>query len=48
MILFTNSITAEDKDNKLMSSSGMEASEQEMQDALEEFDEEDGDDALLG
>lgn len=48
VILFTNSITAEDKDNKLMSSSGMEASEQEMQDALEEFDEEDGDDALLG
>ncbi|KAI2602320.1 hypothetical protein GGR54DRAFT_526453 [Hypoxylon sp. NC1633] len=39
----------EDKDNKLMSSSGLEASEQEMQEALEEeFDEDDGDSAMLG
>ncbi|KAI6091024.1 hypothetical protein F4821DRAFT_227311, partial [Hypoxylon rubiginosum] len=36
----------EDKDNKLMSSSGLEASEQEMQEVLEDFDD-DGDDALL-
>lgn len=30
-----------------MSSSGMEASEQEMQEALEDFDDGDGDSALL-
>ncbi|KAI1311734.1 hypothetical protein F5Y03DRAFT_287540 [Xylaria venustula] len=30
----------EDKDNKLMSSSGLEASEQDMQDVLDEFDDE--------
>ncbi|KAI1426277.1 hypothetical protein F5Y12DRAFT_713274 [Xylaria sp. FL1777] len=30
----------EDKDNKLMSSSGLEASEQDMQDVLQEFDDE--------
>ncbi|KAI1777564.1 hypothetical protein F4818DRAFT_317740 [Hypoxylon cercidicola] len=37
----------EDKDNKIMSSSGLEASEQEMQEALEDFDDGDGDSALL-
>ncbi|GAW15206.1 hypothetical protein ANO14919_046150 [Xylariales sp. No.14919] len=31
----------DDKDNKLMSSSGLEASEQDMQDVLQEFDDED-------
>ncbi|KAI1389201.1 uncharacterized protein F4822DRAFT_272692 [Hypoxylon trugodes] len=38
----------EDKDSKLMSSSGLEASEQEMQDALEDFDEGDGDNTMIG
>ncbi|OTB00812.1 hypothetical protein M426DRAFT_323925 [Hypoxylon sp. CI-4A] len=38
----------EDKDSKLMSSSGLEASEQEMQDALDDIGEGDGDDALMG
>ncbi|KAL7623615.1 Translation initiation factor eIF-2B subunit gamma [Parahypoxylon ruwenzoriense] len=38
----------EDKDSKLMSSSGLEASEQEMREALEDIDEGDGDNDLLG
>lgn len=38
----------EDKDSKLMSSSGLEASEQEMQDALEDLDEGDDDSVMLG
>ncbi|KAI1656258.1 nucleotide-diphospho-sugar transferase [Daldinia decipiens] len=37
----------EDKDSKLMSSSGMEASEQEMQEALDDIDESDRDSAVL-
>ncbi|KAI1135831.1 nucleotide-diphospho-sugar transferase [Hypoxylon sp. FL0543] len=38
----------EDKDSKLMSSSGLEASEQEMQEALDDIEEGDGDAAMLG
>ncbi|KAI2463852.1 nucleotide-diphospho-sugar transferase [Annulohypoxylon bovei var. microspora] len=38
----------EDKESKLMSSSGLEASEQEMREALDDIDEGDGDTALLG
>ncbi|KAI1442200.1 hypothetical protein F5Y02DRAFT_397479 [Annulohypoxylon stygium] len=38
----------EDKESKLMSSSGMEASEQEMREALDEIDGGDGDTAMLG
>ncbi|KAI1106390.1 hypothetical protein F4804DRAFT_41778 [Jackrogersella minutella] len=38
----------EDKESKLMSSSGLEASEQEMRDALDDLDESDGDIAMLG
>lgn len=34
----TDFYAAEDKDNKLMSSSGLEASEQEMQEALQDLD----------
>lgn len=34
---------ADDRDNKLMSSSGLEASEQDMQDALQEFDDQGAD-----
>lgn len=43
-----NNMAAEDKDSKLMSSSGLEASEQEMQDALEDLDEGDDDSVMLG
>ncbi|KAI1456472.1 hypothetical protein F4805DRAFT_432063 [Annulohypoxylon moriforme] len=38
----------EDKESKLMSSSGLEASEQEMREALDDIDEGDGDTAMLG
>ncbi|KAI0885074.1 uncharacterized protein GGS22DRAFT_162658 [Annulohypoxylon maeteangense] len=38
----------EDKESKLMSSSGLEASEQEMREALDDIDESDGDTAMLG
>lgn len=43
----TNITAAEDKDSKLMSSSGLEASEQEMQEALDGMDEGD-ESAMLG
>ncbi|KAI0188095.1 nucleotide-diphospho-sugar transferase [Astrocystis sublimbata] len=38
----------DDKDNKLMSSSGLEASEQDMQDVLQEFDDDAGNNTAFG
>ncbi|KAH8166555.1 hypothetical protein CIB48_g1691 [Xylaria polymorpha] len=38
----------DDKDNKLMSSSGLEASEQDMQDVLQEFDGDAGNETAFG
>lgn len=43
-----NTRIADDKDNKLMSSSGLEASEQDMQDVLQEFDGDAGNETAFG